>query len=182
MKRTAVAVAAALVASLIAGPASAQAEDPAPGVVAADLPSAAQPDTGGGNVFGRFVRDVGGDYVHFFSWDTALWLGIGGGVALAVHPADETLHEKAEAGDLPTLGGGAEWGSQYLQIPLAIGWWVTGAAAGSSRHAAAGRDMLRAQIAAASWAYAIKYPVDRTRPNGDPRSFPSGHATTAFAT
>jgi membrane-associated phospholipid phosphatase len=30
--------------------------------------------------------------------------------------------------------------------------------------------------------YALKFMADRTRPNGDPRSFPSGHATATFAT
>ena len=48
--------------------------------------------------------------------------------------------------------------------------------------AAAGRDLARAQISAASWTYALKYAVNRERPNGDPRSFPSGHASATFAT
>src|SRR5436190_2211768 len=54
--------------------------------------------------------------------------------------------------------------------------------AGSARGANAGRDLVRAQISAASFTYAIKYAVDRQRPNGDPRSFPSGHAAASFAT
>src|SRR5262249_9931127 len=37
-------------------------------------------------------------------------------------------------------------------------------------------------ISAASWTYVIKYAVGRTRPNGDPRSFPSGHTSATFAT
>ena len=53
---------------------------------------------------------------------------------------------------------------------------------GSSRAADAGRDLVRAQINATTWAYALKFAVDRTRPNGDPRSFPSGHSTATFAT
>ena len=59
-------------------------------------------------------------------------------------------------------------------MPLAVGWWIVGHAAHSPRGADAGRDLVRAQISATSWAYAWKYAVDRTRPNGDPRSFPSG--------
>ena len=61
-------------------------------------------------------------------------------------------------------------------------WWAIAAAAGSERHAETGRDLLRAQISVASWTYAIKLATDRTRPNGDPHSFPSGHASTSFAT
>ena len=63
-----------------------------------------------------------------------------------------------------------------------MGWWVTGHFMGSSRGADAGRDLVRAQINATTWAYALNYAVDRTRPNGDPRSFPSGHSTAVFAT
>jgi membrane-associated phospholipid phosphatase len=130
----------------------------------------------------RFLRDVASDYKNFFSKDTALWLGIGGGAALAVHTADDSIAESVQEHGETTLPGGATYGSQWLHIPVAIGWWTVAAAAGSERHAATGRDLLRAQIAAVSWTYAIKLAADRTRPNGDPHSFPSGHASTSFAT
>ncbi len=182
MKTTVVAAIGALV-MMSAVPAQVVAQEEAPPVTtAAAATTAAQPEVAEGHLVKRFVRDVIGDYAHFISWDTAETLGVGGFAALAVHPADEDLHQKAENGDLPNLAGGAEWGSQYLQIPLSVGLWAIGAAAGSGNTAEAGRDMLRAQISAASWSYAMKYAVSRTRPNGDPRSFPSGHSTTAFAT
>jgi hypothetical protein len=50
----------------------------------------------------------------------------------------------------------------------------------SANQAAVGRDLLRAQLSVVSWTYAIKFATNRTRPNGDPRSFPSGHASTSF--
>src|SRR6185436_6773318 len=75
------------------------------------------------------------------------------------------------------------YGSQLLHVPVAIGIWAAGAAAGSGRVADAGRDLLRAQISVVSWTYAIKVSARRTRPDGsDTRSFPSGHASTSFAT
>jgi membrane-associated phospholipid phosphatase len=129
----------------------------------------------------RFIRDVGGDYKNFFSLDTALWLGVGGGAALAVHPADQRISDAARDAN-NSWPGGSVYGSQYLQVPLAIGWWAIASAAGSERHAETGRDLLRAQIAVFSWTYAIKLATDRTRPNGDSHSFPSGHASTSFAT
>ena len=131
---------------------------------------------------GGFLRDVGGDYKHFLSWSTAKWLGAGGLAALAVHPADEPIQQHVLESTTTVLPGGDTWGSQKLQVPLAIAWWMVGHATGSARDAAAGRDLLRAQISVFSWTYAIKYATDRTRPNGDPRSFPSGHASTSFAT
>ena len=129
----------------------------------------------------RFVRDVGGDYLHFFSTENAMWLGGGGLTALAVHPADDDLSEWAQENN-PSLAGGYTYGRQLLHLPVAMAVWAIGAAAGGGRVADAGRDLLRAQISVVSWTYAIKIAADRTRPNGDPHSFPSGHASTSFAT
>jgi membrane-associated phospholipid phosphatase len=130
----------------------------------------------------RFLRDVVGDYKHFVSVDSAVWLGVGGAGALAVHAADSALSESAQEGDPLTLPGGGVYGSQWLHIPVAMAWWVVAGVAGSERHAAAGRDLLRVQLSVVSWTYAVKLASDRTRPNGDPHSFPSGHASTSFAT
>lgn len=135
--------------------------------------------------FRQFVKDVGGDYKHFFSRETAYWYAGGFAAAGLVHFGDEDVAEALA--DPPTatqtaLKGGDKYGNLTYQVPLAVGWWVTGHLMGSSRAADAGRDLVRAQINATSWAYALKYAVDRTRPNGDPRSFPSGHSTATFAT
>jgi membrane-associated phospholipid phosphatase len=135
-----------------------------------------------GGVVKLFVRDVAGDYKNFVSVETATWLGFGGVYSLAVHGADEALYEAANDPNAVTLPGGITYGSQWLHIPMAAAWWVVAAAAGSARHADTGRDLLRAQLSVVSWTYAIKYATQRTRPNGDPHSFPSGHASTSFAT
>jgi len=151
------------------------------GVVAtclfASAPAYAQPDTasGGGE---RFVRDVLGDYTRFLSRETLLWLRVGGSAALAVHVADEPLSADIPSADLK---GAQEYGGLIVQVPLALAWWGVGHLNGG-RHGAAGRDLVRAQISAASWTYALKFAANRTRPNGEPRSFPSGHASSTFAT
>jgi len=135
-----------------------------------------------GNAAGRLIRDVARDYKNFLSVDSAIWLTIGGAGATAVHSADESIATWVQESSPANLPGGNEYGSQYLHIPVAVAWWTLAAAAGSDRHAAAGRDLLRAQLSVVSWTYLIKYATDRTRPNGDPHSFPSGHASTSFAT
>jgi membrane-associated phospholipid phosphatase len=142
-------------------------------------------DEGGGT--GRFMRDIWSDYRQFVSIESAEWLSVGGVAALAVHGADEAIREELQEPEAALthalqLDGGAQYGNLSFQVPLAVTWWTIGHAMGSRRAAAAGRDLLRAQISALSWTYALKYSVDRTRPNGDPRSFPSGHASAAFAT
>ena len=147
------------------------------GAIAADaiapLPARAQEPTA------NFLRDVAADYKHFVSKDTILWLRVGGSGALGIHAADEPIRQETFTGYY--LKGGHEYGGPLVQIPLAVGWWAVGHVVGGE-HGAAGRDLLRAQISAASWTYSLKYIVGRTRPNGDPRSFPSGHASSTFAT
>jgi len=132
--------------------------------------------------FSGFVSDVAHDYVRFLSVENLKLTTAGLSAAAVTHLGDEDVAEDL-AGPTPlALKPGATYGNLAFQFPLAAGWWIIGHAAGSSRAAEAGRDLVRAQISAASWTYAIKYVADRTRPNGDPRSFPSGHASASFAT
>ena len=163
-----------------AAPLRAQAPAEAPPLA---VPSASAASESGG--FKTFMKDVGGDYIHYFSVDTAKWLTAGSVEALAVHQADEWIRNETQDDDQVALlsqTAGQTYGNLGLQVPLAVGWWVAGHATGSGRAADAGRDLVRAQISALSWNYVVKYAVGRTRPNGDPRSFPSGHAAASFAT
>ena len=154
-------------------------EAPAPPVADTNPDAAAER----GAVAG-FLRDVGGDYKHFLSWSTAKWLGVGTLATAAIHPFDDEIrdHTQGEQVGLLSETAGQTYGNLSLQVPLAMVWWITGEAGGDTRAAQAGRDLMRAQISALSWTYVVKYTVDRTRPNGDPRGFPSGHSSAAFAT
>ena len=134
---------------------------------------------------GGFMRDVFSDYKHMFSVENAEWLAVGGAASLAIHQADAWIAEETqeESATFNTaLKGGSTYGNLAAQFPLAIGWWIAGHATGSQHAASAGRDLVRAQISAMSWTYALKFAVSRDRPNGDTRSFPSGHASATFAT
>jgi membrane-associated phospholipid phosphatase len=129
----------------------------------------------------RLLKDVGGDYVHFFSLENAEILGLGGAAAGGAHAVDDTVAHWVQTNQPSTWVGADTYGSQLVHIPVAIAWWAIAGLAGSEKNADAGRDLLRAQLSVVSWTYAIKYATDRTRPNGDPRGFPSGHASTSFA-
>jgi membrane-associated phospholipid phosphatase len=146
--------------------------------VGAPSPAPANPQAGPAK---KLFVDVAHDYRNFFSRETAWWLGAGGGAAVAVHPADQPLSDWAQT-SAPSMPGAEWYGSELVQMPVAIAWWIAGSAAGSDGQASAGRDLLRGQIAAVSWTYAIKLTVNRTRPNGESHSFPSGHASTSFTT
>lgn len=156
-------------------------------VSAADAPQkgSVPAPAGGGSGFRRFAKDVASDYRNFFSKETVVWYGAGLGAAGLVHLADDEIREALEDPPHPlavAFKGGDKYGHAACQIPLAVGWWVAGRAAGSERGAQVGRDLLRAQINAGTWTAALKFAVRRTRPNGDPRSFPSGHTSATFAT
>jgi hypothetical protein len=151
-------------------------------------PSTQETSTSEPGGFKRFLVDVGHDYRDYFSWETAGWLAGGGVAAAAVHTADEQMRQATEDPEAALTRAfeagstGATYGNLSFQFPLAVGWWTIGHFAGSRRGADAGRDLVRAQISALSWTYAFKFIGNRERPNGDPRSFPSGHASATFAT
>jgi hypothetical protein len=188
-----VALAPLLCGLLLVGPAAAAQEHPpartgtatlpaadagvAPAADAADVPDSTV--VAGG--FRRFFGDVARDYRDWFTLDSARTVMVGTAVTMSVRPFDEALTERGfpEAGNSLTLGD--DYGNLLVQVPLAVSWWGVGHAIGP-RHGDAGRDLLRAQINAATWTYAVKFAVNRTRPNGDSRSFPSGHSSATFAT
>ena len=130
------------------------------------------------NAASRFLRDVGSDYKHFLSEETAIRLGAGGGAALAVHAGGSVDCRLRCTRTRPRCPADRRTDRSIVQIPVAIGWWIVGSGGGQ-------RDVrrppaaisLRAQLSVVSWTYAIKLVADRTRPNGDPRWFPSGHAS-----
>jgi hypothetical protein len=132
--------------------------------------------------FKSFVNDVGHDYRNFLTIENGQWALVGGSVAGVLAGVDHQLAEATAAPTPTALKPGQTYGNLAFQYPLAITWWAVGHGMGNPRAADAGRDLVRAQISAMSWTYAIKYSVNRTRPNGDPRSFPSGHTSAAFAT
>ena len=141
--------------------------------------------TCGASGFFRFAKDVGSDYKNFFSKETAIWYGAGLAGAGLIHIADDDIREgllDSVDPESAALKVGNVYGNLAFQFPLALGWWAAGHAFGSTQAAEAGRDLLRAQINAASWTYVFKYTVRRERPNGEPRSFPSGHVSATFAT
>lgn len=69
-----------------------------------------------------------------------------------------------------------------LHIAAGLATYGLGRASASPRLAGFGADLIRAQLLAQATTQAIKFAVNRTRPDGTLRSFPSGHTSTMFAT
>jgi membrane-associated phospholipid phosphatase len=133
-------------------------------------------------LFQNLVRDA----KRLPSKETAITLGIGGGLALAVHPADDYVFEHAtEGGPRQPWTLGSALGSGWTQVGFAVGTYATGVIAHQRPMAHFGADLISAQAINAVVVQGVKFAVRRERPgNPEGRSYsmPSGHTASAFAT
>jgi membrane-associated phospholipid phosphatase len=128
--------------------------------------------------------DLVGDFRNLPSKESAAWLGVGAAAALVGHAGDtpvtqvmsvRSLEEPFESGRV--IGGAA------MQMGGALATYSIGRISGSTRTAAVGAELFRAQILSQSMTSLIKLSASRTRPDGSNNlSFPSGHTASAFAT
>jgi len=120
------------------------------------------------------------------SIDTAITLGVGGGLSLAVYPFDEEVTERATAGGPKTFYEiGSNLGDGWVQVGFAVGTYATGLIARKPSATHLGSDLIRAQVINVVVTQGVKFAVQRERPgnpSGNSYSFPSGHTASAFAT
>lgn len=136
--------------------------------------------------FKALVRNTIGDFKALPSEDSLVTLAVGGSVSLALSGLDDTVNEDIQENGwnesfwLP----GKYIGLGEVQIGAAIGTWAIGHWKDPHGWVAhLGLDLLRAQIVTQTLTYGLKVATQRERPDGsDGLSFPSGHASTTFAT
>ena len=140
------------------------------------------PDRPFTQLFHNLVRDA----KRLPSIETAVSLGIGGGLAFAVHPADDYVYEHATAnGPRPFFKLGSTLGDGWAQVGFAVGSYGTGLIAKNRDLTHFGSDLIRAQVLNVVLTQGVKFSVQRERPEGSSGhsySFPSGHTSSAFAT
>jgi membrane-associated phospholipid phosphatase len=125
------------------------------------------------------------DFGSILSARTGTILGIGGGTALAVHPADRYVNRQVRGSDYRFLAPGRIVGNAGFQLGGATAAYLIGYqfAGRESAPARVGAELLRAQLVTQALTFGLKVSVRRERPDGRDRlSFPSGHASTTFAT
>lgn len=118
-------------------------------------------------------------------------LGVGAGMAALAHPADDNVNARLVGSKAVSRfwAPGKFVGAAYTQAAVSVGLYTIGryavppAADGSrtNKWSHMGFDLLRAQIVSQAFVQGAKYAIRRDRPTGECCSFPSGHATTAFA-
>ena len=123
------------------------------------------------------------DLTHLPSRENLLWAGVGGGLALALHPLDARVKRQIGGNELADnifqpgqmLGGVAP-------IVGSVGLYAFGRMNDRPKVSHVGMDLIRAQVLAQIITQTLKYSTRRERPDQTTRnSFPSGHASTTFA-
>src|SRR5262249_10129383 len=128
----------------------------------------------------------GKDVKHLPSWQNVFWVGVGAGLAAAVHPLDDTANADLSG---PTwdkvFKPGAIMGQSYTLLPTAATIYAVGRIKGMPRVSHIGSDLIQSLLLAEAITQTLKITTQRERPDGSgANSFPSGHAagTMAFAT
>jgi hypothetical protein len=147
---------------------------------------AAEPPTPPHTGVHALVRGVGEDIRHLPSMPNLYLASLGGGLALAVHPADDSVnaHLRGHASSAtPIFAPGKYAGQTAVQFGAALAVFTVGRVRHQDKVSHLGMDLLRAQIVTSILTTGLKYAVQRERPDGsNHHSFPSGHASITFAT
>jgi hypothetical protein len=146
------------------------------------------PHTGLSTLF----RDTVLDYATFPRRQSTWWiLGIGGALAASLHPLDDDVNAhlvSSSAADKIWKPGHIIGGPVMYIAPPAVylfGRYILPRfdddVSTTNKWSHMGLDLVRAELLEEGLVQAIKVSVNRTRPNGQSHSFPSGHAAATFA-
>jgi len=118
------------------------------------------------------------------SKENLMWAIIGGGLALAVHPADDNVN-RALVGNTTAenfFKPGQVLGSLATLMGTSVAVYATGRIRDQPRVSHVGMDLIRSLAIAEGLTQTLKYTTRRERPDGSgATSFPSGHAADTFA-
>jgi hypothetical protein len=129
-------------------------------------------------------KDLVSDFAHLPSKENAIWAGVGGGLALAVHPADDNVNETLVNSDFARsfFKPGAYIGQSYTLFAVSGVIYATGRIKDKPKVSHMGMDLIQALVISEALTQGLKYATQRERPDGsDNHSFPSGHAADTFA-
>jgi membrane-associated phospholipid phosphatase len=133
-------------------------------------------------LFGDLVEDV----KHLPSLQNVYIAAVGGGLALAVHPWDQTFNEHLVShydAVNAIFAPGKYIGDTAVQVAFSVGTYAWGRAFSEPKVSHLGMDLIQAQLLTEMLVQPIKFAVGRERPDhSNNQSFPSGHAAVTFAT
>jgi membrane-associated phospholipid phosphatase len=191
--RRAAGVAVVVLGGLAATPAEAQVVVRNPAFLALACGQAQGPAPPAHTGFQALLRGTLSDFAAFPRRpSTWVILAAGAGGALAVHPFDDSLNAQLVGNRTVSriFAPGKYIGLGLVQAAAAVTTYLVGryVVAADNREPRSnkvshlGFDLIRAQIVTQALTVAIKQAGRRTRPDGTCCAFPSGHASTTFAT
>jgi membrane-associated phospholipid phosphatase len=128
--------------------------------------------------------DLGDDFKHLPSRENLFWAGVGGGLALAVHPADKRLNRSLVNSDVADkiFKAGEPLGESPTLFGAAIVTYAVGRLKDRPKISHMGMDLIQSLVVSEAMTQTLKYATRRERPDGSGKnSFPSGHAADTFA-
>lgn len=129
--------------------------------------------------------NLGEDIKHLPVMQNVYLAVLGGGLAAAAHPADQTFNASLQShydAVNTAFAPGKYLGGTIEQVALSLGTYTFGRWKDQPKVAHLGMDLLQAQILTEIMVEPIKFSTHRLRPDGsNHQSFPSGHAAITFA-
>jgi membrane-associated phospholipid phosphatase len=151
-----------------------------------DLPEADKPPTPPHTGWHAILVGLKGDIEHLPSTGNLYVAGIGGALALGMHPFDKTVNARliSHYDIVNNIFKPAKYyGDTPEQLAFSIGTWAIGRMTHKPKMSHLGMDLLRAQIVTEMLVQPVKFATGRERPDlSNHHSFPSGHAAVTFAT
>jgi hypothetical protein len=130
------------------------------------------------------AKDLVEDVKHLPSKENLFWTAVGGGLALAVHPADDNVHDALVGNDFAEkfFKPGAVLGSLPVLLGTATTIYVVGRSKDEPKISHVGMDLIQSIAISEALTESLKYLTRRERPDMSSKtSFPSGHAADTFA-
>ena len=131
-----------------------------------------------------FVQTIKDDLKSVVSEESGSLLTVAAAFALLASPFDENLTFSASNSTFlkTTFEGWARVaGQEWALSSGAVATYALGRVLDRPKVAAVGGDLIESQLISGVASFTLKHAVSRPRPDGYPRSFPSGHATGTFA-
>jgi hypothetical protein len=133
--------------------------------------------------FTHVLHNLGTDFKNLPTGTNAAIIGVGALGAIAVHRYDAPLSKWATSrGPSSYTKLGNVSGNGFTQAGVAIGTYAIGKLTHDDVTIHVGSDLIRGQLLNGIFTESLKVGVNRTRPTGSARSFPSGHTSASFTT
>jgi hypothetical protein len=164
----------------------AQAQSPAPAADPQEQKAEAkEPPTPAHTGIRALFGDLGEDLKNLPALPNLYIAAVGGGLAAAAHPADQSVNARLVShydSVNAAFAAGKYLGNTPEQVAMSLGTYAVGRIRNQPKVAHLGMDLLQAQIVSEILVEPIKFAVHRMRPDlSNRQSFPSGHASVTFA-